>query len=77
MIYLMIIVVILSTLNVIVSLFNLKVLRDFCKITNQDEQCSTQDEHNIHDLLNNRLLDLQNKKYGFQRRKQYEQKERK
>ena len=66
MIYLMIIVVILSTLNVVVSLFNLKVLRDFCKITNQDEQCSTRDEHNIHDLLNNRLLDLQNKKYGFQ-----------
>ena len=68
MIYVAAAVVLLSASNIIVSLLNLKLLREMSKLLEQRE-IHPQDEHDIHNILNHRLLDIQNRKYALQRRK--------
>jgi len=69
--YLLLTLFLSTTFNVVVSVFNLRQLvfiRKFiAERQEQDSQQSQQEAQDIHNILNNRLLDLQSRKYALQR----------
>jgi|GEM_PF-2590438 len=69
--YLLLTLFLSTVFNVVVSVFNLRQLvfiRKFItESQEQDLQQSQQEAQDIHNILNNRLLDLQSRKYALQR----------
>lgn len=72
MIYFVIASLAFAAANTIMSLICLKRLRVLMN-TAKDVQQSEHHEHDIHNILNDRLLDLQHRRYAVQRhRRNYE-----
>jgi len=61
--------VILSTINLLITLLVLRRIGNITLEIEKIEAETNQDDHDIHSILNNRLLDLQNKRYSVPQRR--------
>jgi len=69
--YALVAIVLLLILNIALTCFNLKFIKELSTFIKEYERVNKDDSH-IHGILNNRLLELQSKKYALQRKKRYE-----